>query len=60
MLQEAETRRADLRVRLAAARRAETLADLSKPVTLAALTGLLDQVALGELAGSAGGSAAGV
>ena len=33
---------------------------LSKPVTLAALTGLLDQAALGELAGSAGGSAAGV
>ena len=33
---------------------------LSKPVTLAALNGLLDQVALGELAGSAGGSAAGV
>ena len=28
---------------------------LSKPVTLAALTGLLDQVALGELAGSAAG-----
>ena len=33
---------------------------LSKPVTLAALNGLLDQVALGEPAGSAGGSAAGV
>lgn len=32
---------------------------LSKPVTLAALNGLLNQVALGELAGSAGGRAAG-